>query len=591
MENKKENDHKNKPTTIKLQKYFSPRGTKQNKNKNINSLFSQKKKIKNEIESMSQESRNIFREALNKYSFETEVFIPSSLRISKKEYKKKNYLLNTLISFEDRLKEQKEFITPIKNETNRFSKQYKLIHEENGGHQRNYINNLQKYYEGMGYSRSGLEYSGSDNIFSPSSILDPDFGNNIQEDAYRYGNAEYRKDYHKDKILLKKFTKSVKDTKDNKNRSKNRDLKEDEKEEVNIKEDILRIEAENLIEREKEKKREERQKELEQIKHNLMEEDRIRNMNSQEYFNYNLELKNDIKRTKESLEEFNKSIIENKLSNRRASISNLKNYFSPKSNRLSIDSSKRNKFILSEKKINRKRNSVIYNSVNFNNNHRNMDNLAKILFLNKQQQSPVSLTESNIRSLDKMKTCVATKEKDFLPKINTININKETEVFDANDDYITKLGKIQNQKLKNKMIQFNELDNLYRSVYNNKKYFFERYPSKNVEAYFKKFTNKRIPILSFKKGSNIHGLLDDLQHIVKKSDFSKIVEYNSDVKREMNHKNEHSPKKLLDDKKFDVAKIQEMDVKIPDLHYQFAEDLLTDKDMDNFIKKHKKGYD
>ena len=58
----------------------------------------------------------------------------------------------------------------------------------------------------------------------------------------------------------------------------------------------------------------------------------------------------------------------------------------------------------------------------------------------------------------------------------------------------------------------------------------------------------------------------------------------------MNHKNEYSPKKMLDDKKFDVVKIQEMDVKIPDLHYQFAEDLLTDKDMDIFINKHKKGY-
>ena len=575
MENIKEKEHKIKLKTIKLRKYFFPKGKKQNKNKF--SLSSQKKKIKNEIESMSNENRNIFREALNKYSFETEVFIPSSLRISKKEYKNKNYLLNTLISFEDKLNEQKEFITPIKNETNRFSKQYKLIQEENGGHQRNYLNNLQKYYEGLGYSRSGLEFSRSDNIFSPSSILDQDFGNNIQKDAYRYGNAEYRKDYLKDRILLKKFGKSVKETKDNKNRAKNRDLREDQKEEVtNIKEDILRIETENLIQREKEKKREEMQKELEQIKKNLIEEDRIRNMNKEEYFNYNLELKNDIKRTKESLKEFNNINSEDAHLNRRYSVYNLKYSFSPESNKLSIDSNKRNNFVLSEKK-NKKRNSIICKSTNFVN-----------IFLNRQ--SPISITENNVRPLDRLTTCVVTKKKDFLPKINTINVNKETEAYDPNDDYMTKLGKIQSQKLRNKMIQFNELDNLYKSIYNNKKYFFERYPSKNVEEYFKKFTNKRISTLDFKKGSNIHGLLDDLQHIVKKSDFSKIVVSNSDVKREMNHKNEYSPKKMLDDKKFDVVKIQEMDVKIPDLHYQFAEDLLTDKDMDNFIKKHKKGY-
>ena len=90
--------------------------------------------------------------------------------------------------------------------------------------------------------------------------------------------------------------------------------------------------------------------------------------------------------------------------------------------------------------------------------------------------------------------------------------------------------------------------------------------------------------MNTKKGSNVHGILDDLQHIVQKNDFFKIVESNSDVKKEINHKNEFSNRKLLDDKKFDVEKIQELDVKIPDMHYQFAEELLSNSTTENFFK-------
>ena len=187
----------------------------------------------------------------------------------------------------------------------------------------------------------------------------------------------------------------------------------------------------------------------------------------------------------------------------------------------------------------------------------------------------MTLTE-NIRKYDKYKTTIFLQKKESFPKINTTNsINNEIDIFELDDELKDKIAEIKNEKLIKKMIQNNALDHLYKSVYINKKYFFERYPSKSVETYFKTYTNRRIPVLNAKKGSNVHGILDDLQHIVKKNDFYKIVESNSEVKKEINHKNEFSNRKLLDDKKFDVEKIQEMDVKIPDLHYQFAEELLS----------------
>jgi hypothetical protein len=587
MENNKEKDQKNKKQKTKIQKYYSHRGFGQKKNKFYNSLFAQRKKIKNEIESMPHESRNTFREALNKYNFGFEVFIPNTLRVSKKEYKKKNYLLNTLISFEDKLREQKELINPLKKDNNRFSKQYKLIHKENTGHQRDYIKNLQDYYENIGYNRSGIEYKGSENIFTPSSILDQDFGRNIEEDAFKYSNAEYKTDFHKDQNLIKKWKKGIKDTKDNKNRAKKRNVKEEnsnykydyENAEDNIEEHLLEIE----LEKEKEKQREEIQKELEEIKKNLMEESRIKNLSRKEYYNYSLDLKKDIKKAKESLEEFDNNNTEYLNLDNKLKKGSLKNLFTANSYRVSKTSTSKKNSILGgiRAKTDKKRISIHDYIFGNDNKTRNNDNLYS------KKQAPLTMTE-NIRKFDKYKTCILMQKKESFPKINTTNsINNEINIFELDDELKEKIGKIKNEKLIKKIIQNNALDHLYKSVYINKKYFFERYPSKSVETYFKTYTNRRIPILNIKKGSNVHGLLDDLQHIVKKNDFYKIVESNSDVKKEINHKNEFSNRKLLDDKKFNVEKIQEMDVKIPDLHYQYAEELLSNQPTDNFYTKYK----
>ena len=589
MENNKEKDQNNKKQKVKIQKYYSHRGFGQKKNRFYNSLFVQRKKIKNEIESMPHENRNTFREALNKHSFGIEVFIPNTLRVSKKEYKKKNYLLNTLISFEGKLREQKELINPLKKETNRFSKQYKLIHKENTGHQRDYIKNLQDYYENIGYNRSGIEYKGSDNIFSPSSILDQDFGSNIQEDAFKYGNTEYKNDFHKDQNLIKKWKKGVKDTKDNKNRAKKKDLKEEEaanykydyeNAEENIEEHLIEIE----LEKEKERQREEIQKELEEIKKNLMEESRIKNMSRKEYYNYSLDLKNDIKKAKESLEEFNNNNSDYLNLGNKLKINNLKSIFTPNSYRATRAVTKKKTSIFGDIKVRTDKKKKSIHDYIFGNEGktRNSDNLGNNLYSKKQ--APMTLTE-NLRRYDKYKTSILIQRKESFPKINKTNsINNEIDIFELDDELKEKIGKMKNEKMIRKIKQNNALDNLYKSVYNNKKYFFERYPSKSVETYFKTYTNRRIPILNIKKGSNVHGILDDLQHIVQKNDIYKIVESNSDVKKEINHKNEFSNRKLLNVKKFDVEKIQELDVKIPDMHYQFAEELLSNKPSENFYK-------
>ena len=311
MENKKDEDLRQ--SKMKLQKNNTP--VKMDKSKN--NIFYLDRRVKKELDTIPNENRQAFRQALNKHSFDAEVFIPSSMRITNNEYKNKNYLLNNLVSFENKMRQQQQLVEPIKKETNRFSKQYKLIKEENIGHQKDYVKNIEKFYENKGYSRSGIQFKHNENIFSPSAILDHDFGKNIEEDVYKYSNKEYKKDYQKDQGLIKKWRKGVKETKDNKSRARNKELEEETDikratlldKEINdqkVKEDLLKIEKENLIEKEKELEKEEKLKQLELIKKGLIEEERIKNMSKKEYFHYKQGLKDEIKKTMESLEILNK---------------------------------------------------------------------------------------------------------------------------------------------------------------------------------------------------------------------------------------------------------------------------------------------
>lgn len=604
MENKNDEDLKQKK--IKLQKNNTPLKKAQNKN----TIFYLDKRVKNELDTIPNESRHAFRQALNKHSFDAEVFIPSSMRITNSEYKNKNYLLNNLVSFENKMRYQKQLVEPIKKETNRFSKQYKLIKEENVGHQKDYVHSIEKFYENKGYSRSGIQFKHNENIFSPSSILDHDFGKNIEEDVYKYSNKEYKKDYQKDQALIKKWKKGVKETKDNKSRAKNKELEEEtdikratlldkQINEQKMKEELLRIEKESLIEKEKEMEKEEKHKQLELIKKGLIEEERIKNMSKEEYFHYNLDLKNDIRKTMESLEELNKDNSDY-FSPRKLRANILKNAISSKTYRImnpkepknykekivfsSIELAKKNSDAdLSRKRTKTENNTMIKNylttKLNYNNNSKK--DVKKLLLL--KENSPLCVTENNIflsSNINKLKK----DRKDSLPKIGFIlgDNDKNSKTIDHKNKEII------NEKLKKKLIQTNELDNLYKLIYNNKKYFFEKFPYQKVENYFNKYTTKKLPTINFEKGSNIHGLVEELQQITGKNDFYKVAEASNVVKREFEYQKGLPPyNNSFDEKKLDADKIQELDDKIPVLHYHFAEEILTNHGMDNFRNKDK----
>ena len=562
-----ENEKKNQLKT-KSPKLYSPR-----RSENNYEILASQKKIANEISSMTKEFRNDFRKALTKYSFDTEVFIPKTISINKNEYKNKNYLLNNLVSFENKAQERKKLVEPLKKETSRFSKQYKLILEENEEHQKEYLRDLEKYYKDIGYNLNSIEYKKTDNIFSPSTILDHNFGINIQDDVCRYSSVDLKKDYNKDQKLMRKWQKGIKDTKENKSRAKRM---QEENEMRGIKNEEIKE-----IEREKEMKKDIFQKQLEKIKKDLIEENKIMSMSREEYFFYSHKIKNDINNTKKLLEEFN----ENK--NNSFLIQNILTINSFQDNK----SSKTYKILHPTKQKNYKE-KIVYSSFDMSNtNTRKKENkeikdkkkkVVKNYLLPKYQirnnlkdKPPVSVTENNIFiSLNKKKGNSFQK----LPSIlNAEQPYNETSKARKNNIYINKKDEVKSEMMTLKLNQENELDNLYNLVYSNKNNILEGYPSKSVEAYFRKYTNKRIPTINYKRGSNIHGLLDDLQQIVKKNDFYKIAESSNDVKKEYINKRGLSYTKLTDDKNFDVDKIQELDYKIPELHYIFAENLLVNK--------------
>ena len=488
MENQNEKN-KNSSTKNKLNKIIMA--------KNLFGL-PPRKKVENEISSMTKETRDEFRDALNKYSFDTEVFIPKTLSINKNEYKDKNYLINNLVHYEKKSTERKRIVEPLKKETNRFTKQYKLIKEENEEHQQDYLKSLENFYSNIGYNQKSLDKM-NENIFMPSTALDHDFGINIGEDAFKYNHVDLRSVFSRDQDLMKQWQQSIKETKENKNRSK----KHRGENELDLEEDQEKKEKE----KEKEMKKSLFQKELDKIKYNLMEENRIRNMSRKEYYYYNRKIKNDILTTKKLLKEFDEDKSQSYLNPIKLTLSNneddnkiLKSYkiihpSQPKNYKekivfASLDVNNKNK----EKKIKKEKNKLIKNYLT-----------PKFTIKERiRNKSPISITENNVFiSLDKDKS---SNDKIDLPKLplilNTeqdynkpnkkgkINNENQDNEKDKDKDKDKNKNEIKSEVMIKKTKQEKDLDKLYHLVYNNKN-FLEKYPSKSVEAYFRKYTKKK----------------------------------------------------------------------------------------------------
>ena len=522
-------------------------------NKMKNQYLSNKEKIANEFLLMNNDTKKDIRLALNKYTFREEVFIPTPLRITKKEYIGKDYLLNNLVNFERNSLKKKNFIEPLNTETKRFTKQYQLIMDENKEHQMHYLGDLQKFYKEKGYRLDGI--GNVKEIFNPSFLLDNNFGINIVDDAFRYGYKEYKTDFNTDGKLMKKWGNGISETKDNRNKLS----KESQEKDINA---IFEKEADinkKKIELEQERANKEFNQKIESIKQKLLEENKIRNMSRKDYFKYSYDLKEEINKTKKTIED---------LSSTNASIN--------KSNDTKLKKLPKNvihktyKIIHPSHEKNYKQ-KIVFQSINKTRNSTE-DNLINKLKIKSIKNTPKKSDDFFI-SLDQDKD--NNRNKRLLPKIQILSTEEKIK-NNLKEKTKEKLGKTSKSEK-----QLKELNDLYYLVSTNKENFFEKYPNKSVEKYFKKYTRKKLPVLNIKRGSNVHGVFDDFQQIVNKKNFNKIAKSSNEVKKEFKNNKDSSFNNVGNIKLFDVEKIQEIDEKIPVMHYIFAEELMIKKPTGN----------
>ena len=117
-----------------------------------------KQKIKNTIEYLDNDRKNLFKKSLDKHKFNLEVYIPDSLSLNKIEYKKKDYLLNKLIKFTKNYNLGKENIEKIQKDNYKFTKQYELVKSQNEEVQNTYLNEIQEIYKIKGYDSKAVSY-------------------------------------------------------------------------------------------------------------------------------------------------------------------------------------------------------------------------------------------------------------------------------------------------------------------------------------------------------------------------------------------------------------------------------------------------
>lgn len=90
-----------------------------------------KKKLGKAISMLPLTYQTEYKEALRKYKFNLEIYVPQNL-MSKKTNSTRNYLRNKIIEFDDNYQEEKDILEGITKETKNFSKKYQrlIIDEE-----------------------------------------------------------------------------------------------------------------------------------------------------------------------------------------------------------------------------------------------------------------------------------------------------------------------------------------------------------------------------------------------------------------------------------------------------------------------------
>ena len=466
------------------------------------------KSVEHQIEKTMENSpinlKNQFKLALTPHKFNSEIYIPKKLQINRLEYSKKNYLLNKIISFDSKFQDDEEKRLKLKKQTDKFSKQYEFINEEQFNNKDNYLNLVEEKYKLEGYDMNDLKYSKDENIFSPSII----FKETIPE-LLLTCKIDSAKNIKKDTKFLIKFEDSINFLKKNKG---NNDEEEIERKKKNLPKRVS-IANDDYINA------------VMNVKAKIYEELKFNNMSLKQMKILNRNLKNDIHKTNLSLNEANeenKMLIQSR---------NTKNIFLS-SKGLKTIPVKRNKVTIKE---------------SFSNNINHKINNDKIMLIHNNIDNSYNNEENNKKKFESKKS-----KENILTEI----MNRET------------YEKKKSERLRNvyyKLLKGHLLSN-----------------EKEAENYIKLYSNKKIPLIDYNYGSNVHGLFQDFQNKSKNINLSYKADLINNTKRYIFNRKKCNSVDLdnalfnLQKNMYDVDKLKDEENQIEDLPYKYSYDILTE---------------
>ena len=510
------------------------------------------------INNLPQSLHKNFHLAISPYKFDKEIYIPKNLSINKDEYKNKNYLLNSLISFNNRYQNQKKYMSELKKETDKFSHQYELVKSDNEKNKHNYLANVQEMYKIKGYNMKDLLYARNENIFNPSLLLESD--NKLDIICKTESNDEIKKENK----YLEHFQKIIKNKSYNKNDNNddNNDNNNNNNDKLNspIKKPSNSIIPDSYADA------------MEKVKQKIMEEIKTQNMSLSALKKINRDLKNEISITQNSIIDCNEEYKNKHLyieetflsskgmirSGKRRGDNEKQKKKKKKVNKSVDDGDSKKNIFSSDDEINK--NNLIESPIK-NENEQIFDeiddNINDFNFLDKNDVNKRGSYLVNIKNSD-----IQNDEEQFIK-------HKKTEKFEQKKNKMTEREKfLELKKKKEKRLQ---------KVYNNilKNNF--KSQQREIVNYINKFTDKTITPVDNKIGSNLHGFMGEFKKKVNSTNIADIAKKVNDEKRNIYNKNSNLKNieyNNIQSMMLNVDNLKDTDENINKLEYDYAEQLL-----------------
>ena len=500
----------------------------------INEELPYEEKINHTISYLPDEDKNSFKKALKYYKFDKEVYIPQTMTLSKKEYKKKNYLLNTIVNFNNKLQLGKNYITSLKKQTDKFTKQYKLVEKQNEANQKEFFQGINYIYKIRGYSDRNISYSRNENIFDPSLLLE-------EQNKFNFVcKTENPIEIKQDTKYLEKFHSILRDKK---GKTKEEEEEELEKKNVNKSVTFSKRKDSSLI-------GDDYTNAMENVKKQIMEEIRIKNMTFSELKRINNNLKNEIMETEASLMNIDDEYKNKKRYNEDVFLSSKGMLRSAKI---------RNK----DKDDNDKKDNIRKNILIIDKSHQNK---------NEEEEKKEEEKKEDEKKEDEKKEEEKKEEekKEEEKKEEEKKIQKEVH-FERNKK-IT-LTKRQRREAFQKAKE-TKLTKLYYSILK-KNY---KQEENEIRNYIKLYTDRITKEPDSNKGSNLHGFLNDFQKQITKTNIPEMANYVGEAMANINRLNRLN--KTTNE--FDIIEscvnpeiLYDMDENINNLGYDYAEEILS----------------